>query len=264
MKRRRIFFAAAVLMSVSLFAALTFVFISLLSNTDTGTDVAIVQGLREEVVLNSDEVTVRTPEADGNLTRQIDFDELEVINSDVLSWIYMPDTNVDYYVMQEPSGMPDGEYMYIWRDIYQEENSWGSIFTPYIPGGQGADAHMILFGHRMRDRTLGFSNLREFLDETYMQEHPYVYLYYPEYSQRWKVWAACNPEFTDDIYRIAPRYELGSAEYGELLLHIEEDLAETLSGERPDVDTPILVLSTCYQDDIRMCVICYLDKTYEY
>ena len=251
-------------MSVSLFVGLTFLTLDHLQHEREVSEVSVVQGIREQVVLSPDEVTVRIPEPDKNLTRQIDFSELSAINSDVLSWIYMPDTNVDYYVMQEPAGMPDGEYKYIWRDIYGEENSWGSIFTPYIPGGEGADAHLILFGHRMRDRTLGFSNLREFLDADYMASHPYVYLYYPEYSQRWRVWTACNPDFTDDIYRIVPRYELGSAEYGELLLHIEEDLAEVTDGERPDVNTPILVLSTCYQDDTRMCVICALDKTYEY
>lgn len=204
--------------------------------------------------------TVYVDETDEMLLRRIDFTSLQAINPDTAAWVTIPDTNVDYYVMQEPEGMPEGEYEYLWKDIEKKESKWGSIFMPYVPE---KGAVQLLFGHRMKDRTVAFSNMKLFLEQAYLDEHPYVYLYYPDRAERWRVWAACNADYMDVVYRIQPAYELGSPEYGALLLHIGNDLSKAGSGTASR-DQPLLVLSTCYQDDVRMFIACVPDRAYYY
>lgn len=231
---------------------------------DPQTELMISQGLIEAPPEISESVTVRLDESDANLTRKVNFEELKAINPDVYGWVYLPDTNVDYYVMQEPEGLPEGEYQYIWKDIYKRENKWGSIFTPFVPDG-GPDAVTLFFGHRMKDKSLGFSNLKLFLEQEYLDAHPYVYVYYPEYSERWRIWAACNADYMDEVYRIRPVYQKGMQDYADLISHIREDLAASVGPVEPDPEwDDLLVLSTCYQDDTRMILVCVREQIYEY
>ena len=69
--------------------------------------------------MNEDEVSPEEAEDteqqfDQNLLRRIDFDELMGINPDATRWLYIPDTNVDYYVMQEQT---PNEYAYLYKNI---------------------------------------------------------------------------------------------------------------------------------------------------
>lgn len=208
-------------------------------------------------------------ETDEELLRQIDFEVLQERNSDVAAWIYIPDTNVDpgFPVMQEPPDMEPGEYYYLWRDIDRvyDESSGGSIFMPYVPYVSDIPNQVqIMFGHRMKDRTLAFSNMKLFLDQDYLEEHRYVYVYYPDRAERYEAWAGCNADYMDVVYRIWPVYEKGSAEYGALVDHIRDDLAKSLSGRQVTSEDELLILSTCYQDDVRMFLACVRDRVYYY
>jgi hypothetical protein len=170
--------------------------------------------------------------------------------------------------MQEPEGMPEGEYYYLWRTVdgVEDKSSGGSIFMPYVPLSEGEDKGMvqIMFGHRMKNRELAFSSLKYFLEQDYLDAHSYVYVYYPDHSERYRVWCGCNAHYMDEIYRSYPVYEKGSIGYRLLLEHIADDLAVSASDIAVTEDDNILVLSTCYQDDVRMVLVCVLDKSYYY
>lgn len=229
-------------------------------------------------------------EDDGNLVRAFwdgeptgsfgegpipDIAGLRDINPDAYAWVYLPHcgdcesgehaaSNIDYYVMREPAGLKAGEYKYIWTDIYGNESKWGSIFTPYVPDGGGEGMTELFFGHRMKDRSVAFSNLKLFLEPDYLEAHPYVYVYREGRAERYAVWAAFNADYMDGIYRIYPAYEAGSGDYGELIRHVGEDLASARTDREVTADDRLLFLSTCYQDDTRMVVACVLDKVYDY
>ena len=61
------------------------------------------------------------------MDREIDFSALKEINSDVVSWIYVPGTNIDYPVLQEQKF---GETFYLNHNIYKVSQSAGCIFMP--------------------------------------------------------------------------------------------------------------------------------------
>lgn len=213
--------------------------------------------------MNEDEVSPEEAEDteqqfDQNLLRRIDFDELMGINPDATRWLYIPDTNVDYYVMQEQT---PNEYAYLYKNIYNEGNWWGSILTPAIPNNQD-DAHMLIFGHHMDgEDAIAFSRLPYFCDKSYGQARPYVYIYYPDHAERWRTWAAAQVSQYDDVYEVP--YVIGSDKYDSLLQHIHDSAYYTLT-DRPSKMTRTTILSTCNGWGERFILGCVPDMAYYY
>lgn len=175
------------------------------------------------------------------LLRQIDFDALKDINTDVAAWLYIPDTPIDGYVMQEQTV---GKYYYLWRDINKKMNNCGSFLIPKEPSDAGEDAHTLIFGHRMGSsyKKLAFSSLSEYKSKSYCEEHPYVYLYYPDRTEQWQVWTACESTSSDKVYQMP--YTLGSDSYDDLLQQIQKkSLYQNTNAPSSNAET--LVLSTC-------------------
>ena len=195
------------------------------------------------------------------LSRRIDFDELLSINPDASRWLWIPDTNIDYYVMQEPK---TSVYSYLWKDIYRRENGTGSLLTPHVPGEQD-DAHLLIFGHRMYRRDLMFTNLTDWRNKSFAEEHPYVMLYYPDHSECWHVWMACNAQGTSDIYKIP--FKLESEEYANML-NYTKSLGTYELTNTPDSSMRTLYLSTCDKSmgdvETRFIVVCVPGLCYYY
>lgn len=216
-------------------------------------EIKVVEKIRDEAVITTQtsattESVVGTEPSvevidDENLLREIDFTYLQDINPDCTRWVYIPDTNIDYPVMQEPEYRQAGDYHYLHRNFYDKWSSSGSIFTlPQVFNGN-EDAHLILFGHHMVDKTVAFSNLRGYyLSEENGSKHKYIYLYYPDHSERWLVWTTATGVNTDKVYTIP--YTLGTQDYQDMI----DDIAnkgEYQLCEKPTCETKLLVLSTC-------------------
>lgn len=187
-----------------------------------------------------DSEIVSDTDIDLNFNRQIDFNLLQSINSDVYCWLYIPNTNIDSYVLKEQNV---GEYYYGTRDIYGRSNATGSFFIPAIPCDM-PDAHLLILGHRMNNGSM-FGNLPAYyanVDSAF--SYPYIYLYYPDRVERWKMWIACDAESDDMLYAVP--YTLGADDYNAMLDHAV-DISRYMLDDRPDSNTPTIFLSTCNQ-----------------
>lgn len=183
-----------------------------------------------------------SPSATPNpMRRKVDFTELKAINSDVDCWIYVPNTHIDYYVMQEEE--PE-VYYYLWRDIHQYQSEWGSIFKPAYPDMDTLlDAHQLIFGHHMAYGSVAFSDLMNYHDKSYAEKWPNIYLYYPDRVERWKVWTAATIDPYDMLYTVP--YELNSQDYDDLLAHLDSVGEYSLRSNRPRKSERTTILSTC-------------------
>lgn len=172
------------------------------------------------------------------MDRLINWDALKAVNADVLCWVYIPGTSIDYPVLQEKN---IGEFYYLDHDIYGKYRYSGSILTPKETEG-AEDAHLTIYGHHMANGTM-FGSLTKYKDESYYKEHPYVYIYYPDRTERWIVWSAYRTDKDDDIYYMP--YVRDSQEYAALIMNIESKrLYKTAAGSVNNT-MPTLTLSTC-------------------
>ena len=116
------------------------------------------------------------PQATENLNQfpVVDFNSLKGINPDVMAWIYIPGTHVNYPVVQGS----DNEY-YLNRLFTGKWNSAGAIFMDYRNEADLADPHTIIYGHQMNNKTM-FNDLRHYADQSFYEEHTVGYLMTPD------------------------------------------------------------------------------------
>lgn len=103
------------------------------------------------------------------------------INTDMIGWLYIEDTVVDYPVMQTP----EDENYYLTRDFYRNENANGTLImdTDSIVGvgvayndysnGQKPSTNLIIHGHTMRNGDM-FGSLDLYADEEYGRNHSII------------------------------------------------------------------------------------------
>ena len=179
-------------------------------------------------------------EAAGPLDRKIDFDALREMNGDIVGWIYITNSEIDYPVLQAA----DNDY-YISHSADREENRAGAIFLDYQNAPDFSDRNTIIYGHRMNNGSM-FADLHKFEDEAFFRENDIIYLYLPDGTVRqYKVFAAFVAGDVDDVYTIG----FGSDEaYADYLTKMQGR-----SGVKTDfalsADDNIITLSTCVRGE---------------
>lgn len=104
----------------------------------------------------------------------VDFDKLQEEGSDVKAWLTLPNTVINYPIVQ----CEDNSY-YL-KHLYDgTANKNGCPFIDYENAPDFSDNNTIIYGHNMRDGSM-FSSLREYAEQTYFDEHPHMYLMTPE------------------------------------------------------------------------------------
>ena len=106
-------------------------------------------------------------------TVTVDFEALKKINREIIAWIRIPDTGIDYPVVQGT----DNEY-YLKHTFKKTEHVAGSIFLDKDNSPDFSNRKTILYGHNMKDGSM-FQGLHKYESESYLQEHNKVYLYLP-------------------------------------------------------------------------------------
>lgn len=167
--------------------------------------------------------------------RKTDLAALREVNPDVVGWIRVPDTKIDYPVVQ---GEDNNFYLkHTWQG---HENTVGTIFMDYGSSPDLTDFNTLIYGHNMRSGAM-FASLRSYSQQSYWEAHPHIYLLVDSGVFRFDVFSAY-------------RAELDSAAYGQSFRQREtrekflQDAAEKSAIETeitPGIRDRILTLSTC-------------------
>lgn len=173
----------------------------------------------------------------------VNFTAVSEENQDIYAWIYIPDSDIDYPVLQHPT---DNSF-YLNHNVDGSRGYPGCIYSENYNAKDFSDPNTVLYGHNMKSGLM-FAGLHRFEEETYFAEHPYIYIFTPERLYVYEVFAAC--EFSN--LHILLNYDF-TKETG--FLQYLEDIAElSLSGGnlRDDLEVTaedhILTLSTCVQE----------------
>lgn len=82
---------------------------------------------------------------EGEIIKKIDFEKLTNINLDVVGWIYIENTGINYPIMQTS----DNEY-YLKKDIYKKNSSCGSIYLDCDTKSDFSEANSVIYGHTLK------------------------------------------------------------------------------------------------------------------
>jgi len=86
-------------------------------------------------------------------------------NPDIIGWITVPFTNIDYPIVQAK----DNRY-YLRRDLNGDYANPGTIFMDYRCAGDGS-GYSIIYGHNMKSGAM-FGTLGRFADKAFFGAHP--------------------------------------------------------------------------------------------
>lgn len=117
--------------------------------------------------------------------KNLDWDALHEENEDIYAWICVPDTTVDYPVLQHPT---DNAF-YLNHNIDGSSGYPGCIYTEDYNSRDFTDPHTVLYGHNLRDKTM-FSTLHNFEDEELFAEDHYIFVYTEDYVYVYQIFAA--------------------------------------------------------------------------
>ncbi|MCM1063454.1 MAG: class B sortase [Eubacterium sp.] len=185
----------------------------------------------------------------------IDFDVLHETNEDIYAWITIPDTNVDYPVLQHPTEL---DY-YLDYNLDGSKGYPGCIYSQFLNAKDFSDFNTVLYGHNMKAGTM-FANLHYYEDPVFFEEHPYVYIYTEEGPLVYQVFAA----YAFSNVHLLMGFDLSQESLRELYIDNIFSLEGMNDNFNRDVevtaDSRILTLSTCItnQADKRYLVAAVL------
>lgn len=118
--------------------------------------------------------------------KKLDFSKLQTsVESNIYAWIYIPDTKIDYPILQHPQ---DNNY-YLTHNLNGSKGYPGCIYTENYNSKDFTDQNTVIYGHNMKNGTM-FGGMHLFKDKGYAEMHPYVYIYLPEKMYIYEVYAA--------------------------------------------------------------------------
>lgn len=114
----------------------------------------------------------------------VDFAELQKENPDIYAWITIPDTGIDYPILQSS----DDTY-YLNHTAEKKKGLPGSIYSECQNQRDFSDPNTVLYGHNMKNGSM-FAGLHKFSDEKYMKKHQKILIYTPEHILTYQIFAA--------------------------------------------------------------------------
>ncbi len=158
--------------------AYNFLFGGLKSETEPST---VSSGYSQTVSDETDEETEVLPE------NPINFKSLHKKNSEIVAWIRIPDTNINYPVLQSLTA----DDFYLHRDVNKSAKYAGSIYMEYCNSSEFTDRVTVLYGHNMKDGSM-FANLHKFENPDFFKKHRYFYVYTENEILTYEVVSAYN------------------------------------------------------------------------
>ena len=165
----------------------------------------------------------------------VDFAALKEINPDIVAWVYIEGTEINYPVVQGT----DNQY-YLKRLFDRKWNSAGCIFLDSRNEPDFSDRHSIIYGHHMKNGTM-FSELTEYKKQEFYEGHPTVLLMTPEQNIRVEIFAGYVASVEDNAWETAT----GSDVEFENWLKETKERSCFKSEVAPAVTDRIVTLSTC-------------------
>lgn len=122
-------------------------------------------------------------------------------HSDSVAWLYIPDTNINYPVMQSGDNdyyahrATDGSYLYA-----------GSLFMDYRCSSDFSDFNSVIYAHNMGNGTM-FADIPNYENEEYFMEHSYGWLTTEDEVRLIDFFAVARTTDTSGLYLADPIFE---------------------------------------------------------
>ncbi|MBR1779146.1 MAG: class B sortase [Clostridia bacterium] len=169
----------------------------------------------------------------------VNFNELRKINSDIIGWIRIENTPVDYPVLNSED--------YLYKNSKKERSRYGSIFTDHTCIIEKDPQNIILHGHHMNNGSM-FASICDFSNLTFYQANP-VFTFDTIYERaKWKIISIFKTNTNPDHGKLFD-YIISdfAGKKEDFLEYIYQVKVRSIINTPVDIadDDKILTLSTC-------------------
>lgn len=174
--------------------------------------------------------------------KEIDWDALHEKNKDIYAWIYVPDTRVDYPILQHETD----DTFYLNHNVDGSPGYPGCVYTEKQWNTKDFDdPNTVLYSHNLRSGEM-FSTLHYFEDEEFFEGDHYIFIYREDKEPlAYQIFGAYE---TNSIHLLANgdmhnvyQYE----QYLQNLYYAGSRIAHYRYDIQLDTDDYIITLSTC-------------------
>lgn len=227
----------------------TFIYYLACNYIDQKNDLALKEVI-EYVILNTDTEDIIT-ELELDTDQQVINEyiaSLLTINKDIVGWIEVPGTSVDYPIVQSD----DNDY-YLTHDIQGEYTRYGSIFMNYNNTDDFSDNNTIMFGHNFYGSSVMFSTLNSIDTDTWLSdENNYIITIDTLYDTlEYEIFSYYVTDVTTDYLTTNYINPLDTLEFFVML----EDRSEYDFDVKLSYDSKIITLSTCANSGTQRFVV---------
>lgn len=185
----------------------------------------------------------------------VDWDGLHKKNPEIVAWIYVPGTKINYPVAHTTD---NEKYLTVTFEGSSGFVSFGTIFLDTANERDFSDANSFLYGHNMNDGSM-FASIADWTDDDVFNEQRTIYLFTPGGNYRFTTFALCHVNAYEEIVR-------GTfSDDADYLAYLKDKLDRSVVTADPAVPdlanvTKSIALSTCdnVSSDGRYIAFAYL------
>lgn len=173
--------------------------------------------------------------------KKIDFEKLQAYNKELVAWIFVQGTQIDYPVARHEG---EDQTFYLNYDMYGNPSYSGCIYMENLNSADFKDNNTIIYGHNMKNGTM-FKGLHRFEEKDFFDDNKYIYIYLPDRTLVYEIFAA----YTTDDTHILSAYDFTKESvyqhYIDNVTNIHYMGAFVREGTSITTDDKIITLSTC-------------------
>lgn len=193
--------------------------------------------------------------------KQASYQNLYWENADMVGWIQIEGTNIDYPVMQTPA---DPTY-YLKHDFEKNYTDYGCPFMQADCDALCPSDNLIIYGHNMKDGSM-FADLAKYRSKDFWQTHKTVWFDTELGSRAYEIFAVIHTTVQADAADAFPFYRfVDAAASEEFADYVSACKARALydTGIFAEYGDRLLTLSTCdnITDNGRLLVIAKQTET---
>ena len=168
---------------------------------------------------------------------EVDFTKLKEKNKDTIAFIHMPESNINYPVVQTT----DNEY-YLTRSFDKKKNYAGWVFMDYRNNIENLSDNTVIYGHGRQDKTV-FGSLKNALNKKWQEnkDNYIIWLSTEKENMMFQIFSIYTIE--SELYYIETSFPTPDAKK----TWIDTMVSRNMSIKKTPVsyDDKILTLSTC-------------------
>jgi sortase B len=174
----------------------------------------------------------------------VDFAAVQAYNPDIYAWIVIPNTKVNYPVVQ--SVVDD---YYIMRNVDGSKGYPGALYTNRVNTKTFQDFNTVIYGHNMKNKT-AFGSLHYFDKADFFNKNQDMYIYTADGVYYYQIYSTVKYSNALILDQYPNALETSRQEYINLTLtgYAKSKVEHVREGVELTTEDKLVTLSTCIND----------------